>query len=322
MNILEIAFSIDWFLTIPGMLITAGVFLLIVALIMMLVGSKKNKKKEMKENNQNVASAPTALPVQPEVVNTPQNVEAPVNTVATSEPLGPIPEMNDINIEIPVVNPVEMPTINSVADTSVVPTVEPVIEPMMPIPTIEPVVEIPTSVNPVEVIVPMEPVATINSVEEIIPTEEIKPVEEEVVLEQPDATNLDKTSVNIYGGNPIPTIEPIVDTPRPIYGGADPLEATQNLPKVDVHHEPYSGGRGVVIPIPEIQSIPVVEEIPVAPPVISIPEVNNVVPEVAEVVPITNDVVIEPIEEVVQPVKEETSTPVSEVVQIPDIEQL
>ena len=309
MKILEIAFSVDWFLTIPGMLITAGVFLLIIAFIMMLVGSKKNKKEEKIENNQ-TNSEVVASPVQPEAVVAPQNVDV---QVATSEPLGPIPEVSTIDMSQPVVAPIEMPTISPVASAEVVePMAMPVVEPVVD--AVQPVVE----VNPVEVIVPIEPVAIIDSSEEVIPTEKIESVAE-VVLEQPDATNLEKTSVNIYGGNPIPTIEAIPDTPRPIYGGADPLEATQNLPKVDIHHEPYSGGQVEVVtpmPIPEIQPIPVVEASSVATPVTSIPDVNHVTPEIVEVptAPVQNDVVVEP---VVQPTQ-----PASEVIQIPDIEQL
>ena len=47
MNIL--AFSLEWFKTPPGILITAGVVLLVVALIMFIVTSVKSKK-EAKED--------------------------------------------------------------------------------------------------------------------------------------------------------------------------------------------------------------------------------------------------------------------------------
>ena len=39
-------FSLDWFLTIPGMLITGGILFLIIALIIFIVtGNKKTKTK-------------------------------------------------------------------------------------------------------------------------------------------------------------------------------------------------------------------------------------------------------------------------------------
>ena len=47
MNIM--AFSFDWFLTVPGMLITGGVLLLLIALIMFIVTSVKSKKGSKEE---------------------------------------------------------------------------------------------------------------------------------------------------------------------------------------------------------------------------------------------------------------------------------
>ena len=47
MNIL--AFSLEWFKTPPGILITAGVVLLVIALIMFIVTSVKSKKGAKEE---------------------------------------------------------------------------------------------------------------------------------------------------------------------------------------------------------------------------------------------------------------------------------
>ena len=52
MHILAINFDLNWFLTIPGMLITGGILLLLIALIIFIAtsgSSKKNKKKEVSE---------------------------------------------------------------------------------------------------------------------------------------------------------------------------------------------------------------------------------------------------------------------------------
>ena len=45
-------FSLDWFLTIPGMLITGGVLLLVIALTILLVTSSKAKKGKKKEKEE------------------------------------------------------------------------------------------------------------------------------------------------------------------------------------------------------------------------------------------------------------------------------
>ena len=57
--------------------------------------------------------------------------------------------------------------------------------------------------------------------------------------------SFDNTSTSIYGGvSPISNISMNEEKPVTIYGGNDPLEATQSIPKVEEHHEPY----GVVYP--------------------------------------------------------------------------
>ena len=124
--------------------------------------------------------------------------------------------------------------------------------------------------------------------EPVVSTTEINSVptiSNEESLEMPNATNLDKTMVSVYGGaNPADAIANVnVDEHKPIYGGNDPLEATQNLPKMDEHHEPYGGAMDeakiaeaasqTVSPVPEVQSIPMPEVQP-------IPAVNTVSEEV------------------------------------------
>ena len=63
---MNIAFSTEWFLTIPGILITCGVILLIIALIMFIVGSTKGKKnKEMPKVEAPVGAVQPQVQVQP-----------------------------------------------------------------------------------------------------------------------------------------------------------------------------------------------------------------------------------------------------------------
>ena len=69
-----------WFFRIPGLFITGGVVLIIIALIVFLLGSKKGKAEEVKEElSENV----------PESVPEVNNTDAPVNTdtVAVETPV-------------------------------------------------------------------------------------------------------------------------------------------------------------------------------------------------------------------------------------------
>ena len=221
---MEMAFSIDWFLTVPGILITVGVILLIIALIMFVTSSMKEKKGEaapsVLENN-NVEETPV---VEVEEVVEPVSVETPLIDAVSEEVVVP-----------------------SFEGDNVIPTVEE-----------EPVEEtkdnsfIPADLD--EVVMPVEEVNN----DTVVSTEE----------------------VNLENNFEIP--EPIAEVEhRPIYGGADPLEATQTLPKMDVHHEPYSGGAVEVNVIPEVEPVVEVNEEPVqveedTPSIISIPDEDEI----------------------------------------------
>lgn len=172
--------DLNWFFTIPGILISLGVILLIIALILFITGYKKSKIEEK-------------LTVQSGVPNS--NIE--VSPVAN----------NNINV------------------VGVVPTV--------PAEAFK--------FEEVQVGVPgIDPINVNANIEEINP---IQSQEETIKIEAPEAVGLDKTMATVYGGvSPSDVvIENKEEVPVTIYGGNDPLEATQNLPKVDEHHEPYSG---------------------------------------------------------------------------------
>ena len=176
------------------------------------------------------------------------NTVTPGGDVVTSSATAVSPELVINSNEVSAVPTMD---VNTVAPETV--TVDPSVTaevPVMPIP--EPVVST-TEINPV-------------------PT-----ISNEESLEMPNATNLDKTMVSVYGGsNPADAIANVtVDDHKPIYGGNDPLEATQNLPKMDEHHEPYGGAMDeakiteaasqTVSPVPEVQSIPMPEVQPIEP---------------------------------------------------------
>lgn len=243
---------LDWFTTIPGILILCGVVLLIIAIVLFAVGAKKTKKEEKTSN------------------------------IGLSE---------ETNNAIPDITAMDTSVNTGVANDipSVVPSVE----------------EVPT--------VPVEGVASV-STDEVVP-----PVDANTTLNQDQQA---------YGGEiPAASFEMPEVKPVTIYGGNDPLEATQSMPKMEEHHEPYGGALNEAkIVEPSVESVvptPVEE-------VISVPEVNpsidTVVPEVKEesvvaptideVTPVAQPVIEEvptvaPVESAVEEVAPEV-TPVSE----------
>lgn len=194
-----LAFNLNWFTTIPGILITLGIVLLIVAIILFIAGNKKSKPKvdeydqsALYQNNMNNMGHDT-------VTITPMTVEV------KNEP--PVSMFSEVNIGTPGVDPIN-PVDNNVVST-----------------------------NSVE--------SNFNVAFQEVPT--VNPVEAEPITNN----TLDQTMVSVYGEDSqdkevstetvaIPQIqeEPVKPT---IYGGNDPLEATQNIPKVEEHHEPYNG---------------------------------------------------------------------------------
>ena len=222
------AFSIDWFLTVPGILISIGVILLIVALIMFVVSSMKEKKGEVVpsvlENNQ--VNETTVTEVQ-DVVEQPVSVEESISVDAPVNVEQPISYEQPINVETPLIDTVdEEVVVPSFEGDNIIPAVEE---------------QQPSFVEEVSNVNNFIP-ADVDLSDVVVPTE----------VENNDVVTTDE--MNVENNFEIP--EPIVDVEqRPIYGGADPLEATQTLPRMDVHHEPYSGGAIEVNVVPEVQNI-------------------------------------------------------------------
>lgn len=199
------AFSIDWFLTVPGILITIGVILLIIALIMFVASSMKEKKVEpapsVLENNEINDTPVTEVQ---KVMEEPVNVETPLIDTVSEEVI--VPSFEGDNI-IPTVEEQEVSTTeeNDISENNF----------------------IAADAELEEVIAPIE---EINN--DIVTTDEIN---------KENSFEIPETIVEVEH--------------RPIYGGADPLEATQTLPKMDVHHEPYSGGTIEVNVVPEVEPV-------------------------------------------------------------------
>ena len=238
-KILEfMSFNPSWFLTLPGILITSGVVLLLIALILLITSGNKETENTEKTQQPQVASentvdafAQVAVPevplqtqvnnipvtsVQPEQVNTVSNVANNVDTL-------------DIPQTAPVTSNVETQNIAEVDSIPVskVPEIE-IFEPEKSVatePTIPLMQEVASDVNATPII---------NSIPNV--TESISNINIE-----PQKVSEAKPTVSIYGG-----VSPTVDlykaepaTSKPvIYGGADPLENTAPIPKVESRIEP------------------------------------------------------------------------------------
>lgn len=254
---------LEWFTTIPGILIICGVILLVIAVVLFVVGSKKDKKAvvdTVAEMASNVANNEEVTPIAPvnaidsmnvEVTNNDVNVpevETTPEPIVISEPEVSMPEVSEVSVEEPITD----------YETSI---------------EIEPVINIPN----------MEVTEANNEV-----AAEVTPVE-----------------TSIYGGEtPVVDFAPVEEKPVSIYGGNDPLEATQSIPKMEENHVPYGGE------YPEVKIVEPVVEQPVYTPVedtvsampevtpvveptvpeVSIPDVN---PEVEVNEPVVSEVVVE-----------------------------
>lgn len=249
------SFSLDWFMTIPGMLITGGVIFLIIALVIFIItGNKKTK------TNKEVVAAQDSSKQEAAVVATPAVGQA----VTTSEP---------------VVTPQSVVTSESVVPTPLVSSMAEKVAPKEAEPAVF-TAPIPQNVAPV----PPQPVVN-NQVPNIaeqsatVPTTPVvnQPVVTEVPVKEEQKETIQTSSFDmprpIYGGaSPIVPNVPHEEEHRPIYGGANPLENTQSVPIVS-------------------QRPVVTEEVKVSVPTVEIPTVQvtpNVTPTVAPQA--TNDI--------------------------------
>ena len=285
---------LDWFTTIPGILITCGVILLFVAVVLFILGNKKEKNTSNLAMNTGVMNQPL---INDEVMtkDTPSMIIDETNE-AKIEGVNPInPAVIDFTptaeaVQAPVIEeaPVvqntntydfSVPTIEPVVETNEVPTVEPTVtdtnqvEETVPaydfsIPAAEPIVE----EAPVDEVVSV-PEFTVPTIEPVVETNEVPTVEPTVT-----DTNQVEETVPAYDFS-IPAAEPVVEEAKSvepevtIYGGNDPLINTQVNTEV-VNHEPYSGTSEATI-VPPVAT-PVVEENANPIPTISIPEIQPV----------------------------------------------
>lgn len=291
MKILEfMSFNPGWFLTPPGILITAGVILLLIALILLLSSGKKEE----------AAAEEVAAPIPV------ASVEQPV---ATAEPVQvAVPQMPEVSLEQTVPPVVDVPT-----------PVEPVITPVQPsvnesVPAVEQpaVPQITPQVTEEPKIEIFEPKVETPVVD--IPVSNVIPTVEEVKAEQPVIAPDVKPAVSIYGG-----VSPTVDLFKSqeevkpvIYGGADPLENTAPIPKVDVTPAMPNISEATQIIEPTFNEVPVTQTAVMDNSVTDTISATPVAPEIPQTsslfeTPVVPNVVTEPVV-ASAPVKEEIET--------------
>lgn len=138
------SFDLNWFKTIPGLLITGGVVLLIVALIIFIVTSKNNRKEKNKAKDKavngdnNVAAEATAVASNTDVVDSTANMQ---NAVTETIAVEPMPVLDQPVQTVPssevLSNVNEAQSINTVMESSVPVNNAPHIESVSSIPVVE-----------------------------------------------------------------------------------------------------------------------------------------------------------------------------------------
>lgn len=237
------SFDVSWFTTPSGIMITIGTILLLVGLILYILSGKKDKGE-----NSTVTPEESKAEATPETTETVSAASADANANVVEESPQPVdvvvPEAeSQAQVEVPVASEpapgVENPTIEPVAPV--------VAEPNVVTPEVAPAVEVdqpavniaPSAPSKSEPQVTLEPAVT-----PVVETPEVK---------------TEENTVSIYGGaSPQVSVTP-VEEPRKAYGGADPLENTGALPRVEVPVEPViEPAAPVEVPVAS-EPVPVVE---------------------------------------------------------------
>ena len=291
-------FDLSFFTSIPGLLITGGVLLLLIALIIFVATGSKKGKKDKKEaestdnTNTTVATTPTVdMNVATEPV---ASVVTPTNEAPTVENAPQIvvttPEVQSEPVSVvengtPVVNKQNIQNSNETIEPNTIPNevVSPQVE--MPAQTIEPNTTNANdniSVNTNPVVMPSE----VNTVEQAsVPNNTVAPSNQDdnevvntppitIVNEEPKEDTVIEPPKPIYGGiDPvIPKIEVEGNEHRHIYGGANPLENTGAIPTINNNTVENS----TIPTTPEVPNVEQNVETPkVEPEVVNVPTVDN-----------------------------------------------
>lgn len=267
-------FDLNWFTTIPGLLITGGVLLLVIALIIFIVTSVKGKKSKKVEggevNNQVQASAQPAtvdnnvqqagVVMQPQVAAVDANA---MNVVAEPAPLNTVTPMNAGTVNLDG-TPAQTIPVESVPIQQVVPVEAVPVQPVMP------------EVQPVPVMPVEQPVMP--TADEMIAAQQVTPVE--AVPVQPVMPEVQPNPV--ISNEPVGVQNPSVDV---LNQQVPTVDVASSIPTVDVNQVQYAQENVTPVVTPEIQAVPVQPAMPEVQPVIPSVTPIEVTPSVEQVVP-------------------------------------
>ena len=250
--------GLEFFTSVPGMLISGGVLLLVIALIILLVQHKKAKKASGQVVDQGNAQPQAEVGVAQPMVGDPNApVAAPeaaapgpmpvdsMNAMPEPVPVAPMPAPEPVPVEAqpgvmdqvtPVANtdnvvmPAEVPMAQGEVMPEPIPQTEAEQVQAMPQPTVIPDDQV-ANVAPVAAPepAPVEPITP-----EVAPEPQVAVVPEAPVA-QPEPQPQPQPQPTIYGGadpSVVPQVTQDNNTPHQIYGGADPMENTQTIPSV------------------------------------------------------------------------------------------
>lgn len=273
MNITEfMSFDLEWFTTLPGLLITGGVIVLLIALIIFIISNKKSDKKlkeevveqqpvEVQEEIPPVNAevpfepqmqinemAPTVdMPVVPEVTN------VPINNIGSNEPVditynsnGSVnilgnPQTN--GIMPPVSTAVEIPTFFEQNVPSQFNSATPVNNNVMDFSNSDP-----SAVQPV-----VAPVGETASVIEPVTNMANNEVTTPSTVESMPSVPVEVSSSPVMSMPEVAT-QPVVEEARPaIYGGVSPVNTFNQTPVVEAKPVIYGGAN----PLENTTTLPV-----------------------------------------------------------------
>ena len=261
----------SWFGTIPGMLITGGVLLLIISLIIFIsTMGKKGKKdkngveekslegaKEMvsESSQSNSVSAPVAdaIPTGTDSITGMPNVAfatpTPVQPGVVSPMSGTVPVQPEVVQPMPETAPVQPEVVQPMPETA--PVQPEVVQPMPEAAPVQPeMVQPMPEVAPVqpEVVPPMPETAPVQP-EVVQPMPETAPVQPEVVQPMPETVPVQPEVVQ-----PMPEVVSVSTEPTnqtvSIYGGASPSVSKSDIETTETH-QIYGGAN----PLENTQSI-------------------------------------------------------------------
>ena len=265
-------FDLNWFLTVPGMFISAGVLLLVVAIIVLIVSSAKGKKEKKKVEK--VTPATPDVKVDAAVVNG----AAVVNTPQT----GNVPNQMPVDVlqqqNIPMMQQQNVPSDLGVQPASVnngMPQVN-----VMPMPGQMQVETLQSFQN-----IPQPNIGMTQN----IPIVEPAPMVQEVQVVKPAPMVQSAPIVE-----PAPMIQevPIVE-PAPMMQGAPIVEPAPMVQEVPIAEPaPMMQSAPIVEPAPMVQEVPIAEpapmmqNAPIIEPTPMVQEVQNVEPVSTTATPI------------------------------------